>query len=32
LSFLENFAPIGPERIPGISLLREFIGDSEFKY
>jgi len=32
LSFLENFAPIPPQHVPGISLLREFIGDSEFKY
>ena len=32
LSFLENFAPIPPQYVPGISILREFIGDSEFKY
>ena len=32
LSFLENFAPISPHYVPGISLLREFIGDSEFTY
>ena len=32
LSFLENFTPIPPQYVPGISILREFIGDSEFKY
>ena len=32
LSFLENFIPIPPERVPGTSILREFIGGSEFKY
>jgi uridine kinase len=32
LSFLENFAPISPHYVPGASILREFIGDSEFKY
>ncbi|MDR1901842.1 MAG: nucleoside kinase [Treponema sp.] len=32
LSFLENFAPIPPQHVPGQSILREFIGDSEFKY
>ena len=32
LSFLGNFTPIPPQYVPGISLLREFIGDSEFKY
>ena len=32
LSFLENFAPIPPQYVPGSSILREFIGDSEFKY
>jgi uridine kinase len=32
LSFLENFAPISPHYVPGTSILREFIGDSEFKY
>jgi uridine kinase len=31
-SFLENFAPIPPQLVPGTSILREFIGDSEFKY
>lgn len=31
-SFLENFAPISPQFVPGTSILREFIGDSEFKY
>jgi len=32
LSFLENFAPIPPQYVPGTSILREFIGGSEFKY
>jgi len=32
LSFLANFAPIPPQYVPGTSILREFIGDSEFKY
>ncbi|MDR2376318.1 MAG: nucleoside kinase [Treponema sp.] len=32
LSFLENFASIPPQYVPGQSILREFIGDSEFKY
>ncbi|MCL2381254.1 MAG: nucleoside kinase [Treponema sp.] len=32
LSFLSNFAPIPPQFVPGTSILREFIGDSEFKY
>ncbi|MDR0316371.1 MAG: nucleoside kinase [Treponema sp.] len=32
LSFLENFAPIPPQYVPGDSILREFIGESEFKY
>jgi uridine kinase len=32
LSFLDNFTPIQPQYVPGISILREFIGDSEFKY
>ena len=32
LSFLENFAPIPPQMVPGTSILREFIGGSEFKY
>jgi uridine kinase len=32
LSFLENFAPIPPQYVPGHSILREFIGESEFKY
>jgi uridine kinase len=31
-SFLENVAPIPPQLVPGTSILREFIGDSEFKY
>ncbi|MDR1986053.1 MAG: nucleoside kinase [Treponema sp.] len=32
LSFLKNFAPIPPQYVPGQSVLREFIGESEFKY
>ncbi|GHV78447.1 uridine kinase [Spirochaetia bacterium] len=32
LAFLENFAPIPPQYVPGQSILREFIGDSEFQY
>jgi uridine kinase len=32
LSFLENFTPIPPQYVPSQSILREFIGDSEFKY
>jgi len=31
-AFLDNFAPIPSASVPGDSLLREFIGDSEFKY
>ena len=32
LKFLDNFIPISPEEIPPMSLLREFIGGSSFKY
>ena len=32
LAFLANFAPIPPQYVPGTSILREFIGDSDFKY
>ncbi|MCL2833258.1 MAG: nucleoside kinase [Treponema sp.] len=32
LAFLENFQPIPPQYVPSQSILREFIGDSEFKY
>ncbi|MDR2070425.1 MAG: nucleoside kinase, partial [Treponema sp.] len=32
LTFLQNFAPIPPQYVPGQSILREFIGESEFKY
>jgi uridine kinase len=32
LAFLENFAAIPPQYVPGQSILREFIGDSEFQY
>ena len=31
-AFLGNFAPIRPQFVPGDSILREFIGDSEFRY
>jgi uridine kinase len=31
-SFLDNFTPIPPTNVPRDSILREFIGDSEFKY
>jgi uridine kinase len=32
LSFLANFAPIPPGWVPEYSILREFIGESAFKY
>jgi uridine kinase len=32
LAFLENFEAIPPQYVPGQSILREFIGDSEFEY
>ncbi|GAB1483855.1 nucleoside kinase [Treponema sp.] len=32
LAFIENFAPIPPQYVPAQSILREFIGESEFKY
>jgi len=32
LSFLENFAPLHPRWVPPTSILREFIGESAFKY
>ncbi|MDR0910391.1 MAG: nucleoside kinase [Spirochaetaceae bacterium] len=32
LHFIENFTPIAPEMVPAASILREFIGGSEFKY
>jgi uridine kinase len=32
LAFLQNFAPIPPQYVPAQSILREFIGESEFKY
>jgi uridine kinase len=32
LAFLSNFSSIPSSYVPGNSLLREFIGDSEFKY
>ncbi len=31
-AFLDNFAPIPAQNVPRDSILREFIGDSEFKY
>jgi len=31
-SFLNNFAPIPPSWVPEYSILREFIGESSFKY
>ncbi len=32
LAFLANFSPIPAQFVPGNSILREFIGESEFKY
>jgi uridine kinase len=32
MTLLDNFAPISPQHIPGVSVLREFIGGSDFKY
>ncbi|HTZ52451.1 MAG TPA: nucleoside kinase [Spirochaetia bacterium] len=32
LSFLANFAPVHPRWVPPTSILREFIGESAFKY
>jgi uridine kinase len=32
LGFLDNFAPIPAHAVPNDSILREFIGESEFKY
>ncbi len=32
LRFLSNFSPIPADCVPGQSILREFIGGSEFKY
>lgn len=32
LKFLENFAEIPPTAVPGCSIIREFIGNSSFKY
>lgn len=32
LSFLDYFTPIPPQHVPKDSILREFIGESEFKY
>ncbi len=32
LMFLNNFSPIPSSHVPGQSIIREFIGDSEFKY
>jgi uridine kinase len=30
--FLNNFMPVPASYVPGQSIIREFIGDSEFKY
>lgn len=32
LRFLDLFVPVWPDRVPGTSIIREFIGDSEFSY
>src|SRR5574344_2586825 len=32
LMFLNNFSPIPSSHVPGQSIIREFIGDSDFKY
>ena len=32
LRFLNNFSPISANNVPGKSIIREFIGGSEFKY
>jgi uridine kinase len=32
LRFLDNFLPISPHYVPGQSIIREFIGDSDFVY
>jgi len=32
LMFLNNFSPIPSAWVPGQSIIREFIGDSDFKY
>ncbi len=32
LSFLSNFTPVHPRWVPATSILREFIGESEFTY
>jgi uridine kinase len=32
LSFLDNFLPISPDYVPGQSIIREFIGNSDFTY
>lgn len=32
LGFLQNFSPVPPQYVPGQSILREFIGESDFKY
>jgi uridine kinase len=32
LAFLANFTPLHPRWIPPTSILREFIGESAFKY
>ena len=32
LAFLQNFMPVSSSSVPGQSILREFIGESDFKY
>ena len=32
LSFLDGFLPLSPSIVPSQSILREFIGESEFEY
>ena len=32
LVFLNDFSPIPSSYVPGQSIIREFIGDSDFKY
>jgi uridine kinase len=32
LAFLANFTPLPPRWVPSTSILREFIGESAFKY
>lgn len=32
LRFLDLFVPVWPDHVPGLSIIREFIGDSDFSY